>query len=201
MHCLGYWLLSVGVYFSTNAKLQISFLAQRVGIAASLKPPLHVIFAPVNESDVFVFQASTHMAGDKQELTTCSYLNSIPEITCPTNISLRSVHSDTHRLLITLFIQGKVYNNNKELQIKVLKFLLIEKKISVFFHESVCLCRLQVCWVCCGVSACCPASSVIASWYPCRLILWPCTACFSSFSSIPSRLAITSPASGCSNFW
>ena len=33
------------------------------------------------------------MAGDKQELTTCSFLNLTPEITSPTNISLRCAHA------------------------------------------------------------------------------------------------------------
>lgn len=78
------------------------------------------------------------MAGDKQELTTCSYLNSTPEITCPTNICLRSVHFDMLRLLITPFLKGKFYNNVKVLQMKVLKFLLIGKKyLSVFMNVCV----------------------------------------------------------------
>lgn len=107
-------------YFATTT---VSSLAQRAVNAVSLKPPLQVIF--FSERAVVVFQASTHTAGDKQELTTCSYLNSTPETTCPTSISLRSVHTCTHSEWSRWLLKGH--------------FLAVWTA-STFSRECVCVC-------------------------------------------------------------
>lgn len=82
-------------------------------------------------------------------------------------------------------------------------FLLDAFNWSVLILNCVCLClcRLQVCWGCCGASACCLVSSATVSWSQCRLTLWLFMVSSSSSSSTPSRHATTSHAFGCSNSW